>query len=101
MSDTEKSTQTEDLKDNFIIEAPPEPVVKIRKPRAKKYPTNKEYNIRYYHDVLKQQEKKECQYCGNLFVCSSSLHRHQRRSPKCLAKQLQKQIDEMKANMQN
>jgi hypothetical protein len=33
-------------------------VVKIRKPRAKKYPTNKEYNIRYYHDVLKQQEKK-------------------------------------------
>jgi hypothetical protein len=60
MSDTEKSTQTEDLNDNVIIEdaPPPEPVVKIRKPRAKKYPTNKEYNIRYYHDVLKQQEKK-------------------------------------------
>ena len=99
MSDTEKSTQTEDL-NNIEEPPPPEPIVKIRKPRAKKYPTNKEYNNRYYHDVLKQQEKKECQYCGNLFVCSSSLHRHQRRSPKCLAKQLQKHIDEMKANMQ-
>jgi len=99
MSDTSKSTQTDDLNDIEQV-PPPDPVVKIRKPRAKKYPTNREYNIRYYHDVLKQQEKKECEYCGNMFVCSSSLHRHQRRSPKCLAKQLQKQIDEMKANMQ-
>jgi hypothetical protein len=64
MSDTEKSTQTEDLNDNVILKSapPPEPVVKIRKPRAKKYPTNKEYNIRYYHDVLKQQEKKNVNF---------------------------------------
>ena len=60
MSDTEKSTQTEDLNDILIIKdaPPPEPVVKIRKPRAKKYPINKEYNIRYYHDVLGSNRRK-------------------------------------------
>jgi len=54
MSDTSKSTQTDDLNDIEQV-PPPEPVVKIRKLRAKKYPTNREYNIRYYHDVLKHK----------------------------------------------
>ena len=69
-----------------------------KKPKAK---NSKEYNLAYYHEVIKAKGPLLCTYCQNEYLCNSSLLRHQRRSSKCLAKQLQKQLDELKANIQN
>ena len=78
--------QTEDV--------PPPP--KLRKQRPKKYDTQREYTLIYYHDVIKKQDLKICMSCDAEVVCRSSLSRHQRRSKHCEWKLVAAKLAELK-----
>ena len=77
-----------------IEEVPPPP--KLRKQRHKLYETTREYNLRYYHDVIKKQEPQICMYCNAEMVCRSSLLRHQRRSKRCEWKRAAARLGELR-----
>ena len=63
---------------------------------ATNYDTVQEYNIIYYHDVVKIKEKEICQYCKVAVACRSSLLRHQRRSKHCELKRIAAELVEPK-----
>jgi len=94
---TDNQTQTDVLEGGGgELASPPPP--KVRKPRPKKYDTTREYNRRYYHDVVKKQEPQVCLYCAVEVVCRSSLLRHQRRSKHCQWLRASTELAELKAN---
>lgn len=69
----------------------------IKKPRSK---NSKEYNLAYYHQVIKTKGLRTCCYCSKEYMSDSSLKRHQVRSIRCLNHQLRKQLDEIKQSIQ-
>jgi hypothetical protein len=57
---------------------------------------SKEYNLAYYHQVIKSKGPRTCCYCSKDYMSESSLKRHQLKSITCLTHQLQKQLDDIK-----
>ena len=63
--------------------------------KARKPNNTREYNMLYYHNVIKELGSKTCPHCGKE-LCQSSLIKHQTLNQICKMQRMKKEIEQQK-----